>query len=618
MTDHDRQRLDFDSSGLLTAADFLLEQSYHLHSQAVRCSALRSWGVAWGLEVSVRPGGQSISVAPGLAMDANGREFLVTRPMTLDLGDQVAPVLYLSLGLKTEYLDYRMYPQGAGYCRIDDAPILIALPYEQLTGWTVPLASLTFTPERRLREPEPWQRRFVGLKVGEVRMTPPAGGEAAAKLSLDDASPALMVRSPLTDVFGALSVHGAVSVGQVADEAVALSVQPGAPQACAGTISSDGALLFGNGAFELGLAVAGDRIMAPAPLSPLGVADTTSAENLTVLSVLGQTATVSSAPAAPLDRVPYALNRGTLLRVRSDPLTTALEVSIDGQVGVGGPPAPSGQALLTVRGGDLLLDGGHDLRFLQDGSVKAVGPDTAAPHQIAFLASQSLLEVREAGEILFDGGDPAKDAVPDLVLAVNQNVGVGVATPPYRLSVDGEIRLSQGVIFADGTTQTQGVSAIPIGTIISWWNGDQQLSWSSVGFQLCNGSTITDPESPLVGTKTPDLRGIYVRGAVSYDQIGATGGSATHTHGYSLGDHTHRIDHTHAVSGYTTSVIGTAGQNIDGSKVSTDHHMHTIAANSGSCSPNVTGPPPQTAPAVTDAAPNQPPFMQLIKAMRIK
>ncbi|MCE3289619.1 MAG: Phage tail fiber protein, partial [Caulobacter sp.] len=462
------------------------------------------------------------------------------------------------------------------------------------------------------------QRRFVGLKVGEVRMTPPAGGEAAAALALDAASPALMVRSPLTDVFGALSVHGAVSVGQLAGAEAALSVQPGAPQAGAGTISSDGALLYGNAAYELALAVSGDQIMAPAPVTAGGVADVSGAEDLTVLSVVGQTATVSAAPRATLDQAPYAVSRGTLLRVRSDPLTTAMEVSIDGQVGVGGPPAPSGQARLTVRGGDLLIDDGHDLRFLQDGSVKAVGPNASAPHQINFLASQSILEAREAGQILFDSGEPVRDSTPGLILAVNQNVGIGVAAPAYRLSVDGEIRLSGGVIFTDGTTQTQGVAAIPVGTIISWWNGDQQLSWSSVGFQLCNGSTITDPESPLVGTKTPDLRGIYVRGAVSYDQIGATGGAATHTHGYSLGDHTHRIDHTHLVAGYTTSVIGGAGQNIDGDKCSTDHHMHTINGNSGNCSPNVTGPPPQTAPATTDPAPNQPPYMQLLKAMRIK
>jgi len=618
MTNDSRQRLNFDSSGLLTAADFTLEQTYHLQSQALRCSALRSWGVAWGLEVSVAPGGQSISVAPGLAMDAGGREMLVTRPMILDLGDQVASTLYLSLGLRTEYIDYRMFPAGAGYCRIDDAPILVVLPYEHLTGWIVPLASLTFTPERRLRDPAPWQRRFVGLKVGQVRMTPPVGGDAAATLSLDDTGAGLIVRSPLTDVFGALSVHGAVSVGQPASADIALSVQPGAPQAGAGTISSDTTLLFGNGAYELGLAVAGDQIMAPAPLTAGGVADTSAAESLTVLSVVGQTATVSSVPRAPLDRAPYAISRGGLLRVRSGPLTTALEVSVDGQVGVGGAPAPSGQALLTVHAGDLLIDGGHDLRFTHDGSVKAVGPDAAAPHLINFLASQNILEVREAGEILFDSGEPAEDVTPDLVLAVNQNVGVGVAAPPYRLSVDGEIRLSGGVIFADGTAQTQGVAAIPIGTIISWWNGNQQLSWSSVGFQLCNGSTITDPESPLVGTKTPDLRGVYVRGAVSYDQIGASGGAASHTHGYALGDHTHRIDHTHAISGYTTSVIGTAGQDINGHHCSTDHHMHTITGASGSCSPNVTGPPPQTPPAVTDPAPNQPPFMQLLKAMRIK
>jgi hypothetical protein len=626
MTDHTRQRLNFDSGGLLTAADFTLEQTYHLQSQALRCSALNSWGVAWGLEVTVRPNGQSISVAPGMAVDGGGRQILVSKAMTLDLSGQVAPTVYVSLGLKSEYVDYRMFPSGAGYCRIDDAPVLSVSPYPPLMdGWAVPLCSLTFTPERRLRDPDLSDRRFTGLKVGEVTMTPPAGGGAAATMALDAAGTTLVVRSPLTDVFGALSVHGAVAVGELGSADVALSLQPGAPQGSAGTVSSaplasgTGAVLFGSGAYQLSSAVAGDRILAPAPISDLGEVDTTAAQTMTVISVTGQTATVSAAPAAALDQAPYAIERGTILRVRSDPLTTALQISIDGQVGVGGAPAPVGGALLTVRAGDLLIDGPHDLRFLQDGSVKAVAANGAALHEIDFLASQNTLAVKEAGEIVFDsGGGAIGGGPPGLMLAINQNVGVGVATPPYRLSVDGEVRLSQGVIFPDGTEQTQGVSAIPVGTIVNWWNGNQQLSWQGTGFQLCNGSTITDPESPLVGTKTPDLRGVYVRGAVSYDQIGAAGGSASHTHAYTLGDHNHRLDHTHKVNGYTTSVIGTAGQNIAGSSVSTDHHMHVINVTSGNASPNTTGAASQTKPENTDPAPNQPPYMMLIKAMRIK
>ena len=620
MTDHSRKRLNFASSGLLTAEDFSLEQTYHLQSQALRCSALHSWGVAWGLDVTVLPGGQSISVAPGMAVDGGGREILVTRAMTLDLGDQVAPTVYLNLGLKTDYTDYRMFPHGAGYCRIDDAPVLsVSSRPPLMNGWIVPLAALSFTPERRLRAPDLSTRRYGGLTVGEVTMTPPAGGGAAASMALDSTGQTLVVASPLTDVFGSLSVHGAVGVGRQSPSDVALSVQPGAPQAGVGTISSDDDLLFGNGAFELSSAVAGDRILAPAPPGDDGALDLASAQSLTVLSVSGQTATVSNAPVAALNGAAYAIQRGALLRVRSGPLTTALQVALEGQVGIGGTPGPIDGALLTVRGGDLLIDDQHDLRFVQDGSVKAVGADPAAQHGINFLASQNILEVREVGEIVFDSGATgAGDGPPGLMLAVNQNVGVGVATPPYRLTVDGEIRMSEGVYFADGSHQVFGVSAIPIGTVISWWSGGQKLGWTGEGFQLCNGSTITDPESPLVGTKTPDLRGIYVRGVVSYDQIGATGGATSHTHGYTLGDHTHPLSHTHVVSGYTTEVLGKAGDNIAGSSVSTEDHVHTITTTSSTPSPASTGPATQAKPAVTDSALNQPPFMTLIRAMRIK
>jgi hypothetical protein len=47
---------------------------------------------------------------------------------------------------------------------------------------------------------------------------------------------------------------------------------------------------------------------------------------------------------------------------------------------------------------------------------------------------------------------------------------------------------------------------------------------------VADGSLVTDPASPLVNRHLPDLRSKFVRGAASPSEVGVAGGSAAHSH----------------------------------------------------------------------------------------
>lgn len=70
---------------------------------------------------------------------------------------------------------------------------------------------------------------------------------------------------------------------------------------------------------------------------------------------------------------------------------------------------------------------------------------------------------------------------------------------------------------------------VPIGTVIDWWRPD--AAWPVPdGYQVCDGSTVTDATSPLFNVALPDLTGKFVMGVTTVNNIGTTGGADSHNH----------------------------------------------------------------------------------------
>lgn len=88
----------------------------------------------------------------------------------------------------------------------------------------------------------------------------------------------------------------------------------------------------------------------------------------------------------------------------------------------------------------------------------------------------------------------------------------------------------------EGDVQVNGqlLRAVPVGVILPFFGDVTSLP---DGWLLCDGQTVSDAKSPLNGTPTPDLRGMFLRGADGGSPIKTSGGRDTISdHGHSFSD----------------------------------------------------------------------------------
>lgn len=100
---------------------------------------------------------------------------------------------------------------------------------------------------------------------------------------------------------------------------------------------------------------------------------------------------------------------------------------------------------------------------------------------------------------------------------------------PAGIARDSELTAAIAAHEASATHGGEG-GGVPAG-VIAMWGG--LVANIPSGWVLCDGNN-----------GTPDLRGLFIKGAVAGSDPGATGGSSTHTHAA----HTGIINHTHSVS----------------------------------------------------------------------
>lgn len=151
-------RPNYFSGRVLGAQDFQQEQQYHLDARRRHLLALHGSGVARGLDVAVSSGGASVTVQPGLAIDASGREIVLDTPAVITPAEGVTSPAWLTL----EYAErgIQMVPTADGEpqasriqegCRITITPsacepgVTLARLIHETNAWRV---DQTFTPVR--------------------------------------------------------------------------------------------------------------------------------------------------------------------------------------------------------------------------------------------------------------------------------------------------------------------------------------------------------------------------------------------------------------------------------------------------------------------------------------
>jgi hypothetical protein len=163
-----------------------------------------------------------------------------------------------------------------------------------------------------------------------------------------------------------------------------------------------------------------------------------------------------------------------------------------------------------------------------------------------------------------------------------------------------------------------GSSSMPVGTVISWWRADETTPLPSDEWAIADGSTVTDPASPLYGKTLPDMTERFAMG-VAVENIGQLGGNNSlnlaHTHQvndhvHSIPGHSHTLDHDH----HTQDAYAVAGGSLS---VHRDITGVTVT-NTGDWAGTTGGSQPGTTSALSASTDIRPAYVGMIFLVKIK
>lgn len=614
---------DFTGTGTLHASDLEAELNAQIASQNAYDTSLRQWGVVRGLGVRIGATAALVEVEAGMALDGLGNVLILDAAQSISIAEVFHPEAWIVLSLRERPADWRMFPAAAGYTRIERDIVIEALGKPPADpSIQIVMAQVVIGTDQQVAALEPGSRRGSMLTVGKL-VFPRPSAPAASALSIGpgESSASLQLNAPQVDLFGSAGGPACLRIGPV-DPAVTARLAIQAPGSAPGQsrVSNSDAEVFSTSVGGLSSLTAGDTIFVDTSCDQTGAAARTTGSDVETLKVIQtrtpDTVRVDRTPAQDFVNAPYRVRRINILRVRDTRGRSAMVAQLGGRIGLG---TSQPRNALSISGGDLELSGDNAsprpaLAFQTSGSVE--GADGA--HGFGVPSVSAALTVRSKDALTIFTGEAGPDTTPSIVLDAFGHSGIGVAKPACTLSVNGTIRASEGLVFPDGTVQTTVVVEIPVGTVIDWWRPAGAPEFDVEGFQICNGSTITDPESPFKGLTTPDLDGALVRGVTDFNSAGKSGGSTTHTHDFVAAEHTHSMFHQHQVKGTTSPTKNGAGEAIAGSTVAHLNHVHEFDITSSDPSPSYTGPNNQPLDGTTGPGSSLPKHMCSLKVMRIK
>ena len=121
------KRLNYYDHQFLRVPDFADEQNYHLNMRRLHNSALHTWGIVQGLQVTLASGGTgtAVSVNAGVAIDSTGREIVLPADTNLELGGEAAgTTLFITIAYAEQQTDPTTEAGGPGNTRITEMPNL--------------------------------------------------------------------------------------------------------------------------------------------------------------------------------------------------------------------------------------------------------------------------------------------------------------------------------------------------------------------------------------------------------------------------------------------------------------------------------------------------------------
>lgn len=221
------KRVQYFDHQFLQVADFTDEQDYHRRMLALHNANMHTPGVAQGLDVTFATGATKVTVAPGMAIDSNGQEIVLTAAYDLELAS-FAPgaTVYVVISYDQQSSDPATDGSG-GDTRWTEAPKIEGETSAPTDGQHLLLSTVTRNGIA-ITDASPTGRLIAGAAGGDLAVTSLAVRVAnavpanwptfrAPSASVAELNSALTVDGALTGsagatITGALSVHGAATV----------------------------------------------------------------------------------------------------------------------------------------------------------------------------------------------------------------------------------------------------------------------------------------------------------------------------------------------------------------------------------------------------------------------
>ncbi|SRR5216684_2747946 len=173
------KRINFFKGFFTHAEDWQAAESYRsakhrLHNQAMHGSGIVT-GHAGGLNVSLSSDGRILTVEPGLAIDRNGREILLSEPhsRTIELKYGAGTYVYLVARYDEEPIDRRenvANPQYSGHAFIREFAHVELIDSEPSAASMVELARVRIGREPQHNELDLHHRRHIGVAQAHLAL----------------------------------------------------------------------------------------------------------------------------------------------------------------------------------------------------------------------------------------------------------------------------------------------------------------------------------------------------------------------------------------------------------------------------------------------------------------
>ncbi len=170
MPDDINKRMNYFDRQFLRAADFKVEQEYHLHRHRLHNKLLHTAGVATekDLKVTGEAGTDMLTIAEGIAIDEQGREVMLLQQHhhPIDPGTK-AGNYELTVRLDEVPSDFSSDPGVEGATRINEEPIFELLAPDKVKPSMLRLAAIEVQDDGKLKSPPISIRKFAGTSIGE-------------------------------------------------------------------------------------------------------------------------------------------------------------------------------------------------------------------------------------------------------------------------------------------------------------------------------------------------------------------------------------------------------------------------------------------------------------------